>query len=404
MTTDKESFVVRTHDIHPDPEYFSWVQDIKKRFTNAQARISVKVNFEQLLFNWQLGRDIVVRKAEEKWGSGIVEQLSLDLCSEFPNTKGFSTTNLWAMKKWFEFYNPPCNRERLQQLAEEIKANRSHEKLLQLVGEFEETKNQVNESAFPKILGYIPWGHQIAIITKCKSIDEALFYIKCTIEEGWSRRTLYENMEAKLFNRMGNTSNNNRRQLPSPQGKLVMEITKESYDLGFISLSENYSENDLETELEQHMTRFLLELGNGWAFVGRQKEIIVAGKTRRIDLLFYHIDLRCYVVIELKSKEFEPEFTGKLNFYVNAVDKLIRSEKENPTIGLLICRNMNRTDVQWALQGISTPMGIATYNNIKIKEIQKRLPTLEQINTCIEKAETEYLDKRAKRKVTINGF
>ncbi len=139
MTTDKESFVVRTHDIHPDPEYFSWVQDIKKRFTNAQARISVKVNFEQLLFNWQLGRDIVVRKAEEKWGSGIVEQLSLDLCSEFPNTKGFSTTNLWAMKKWFEFYNPPCNRERLQQLAEEIKANRSHEKLLQLVGEFEET-------------------------------------------------------------------------------------------------------------------------------------------------------------------------------------------------------------------------------------------------------------------------
>ncbi len=211
-------------------------------------------------------------------------------------------------------------------------------------------------------------------------------------------------MEAKLFNRMGNTFNNYRRQLPSPQGKLVMEITKESYDLGFISLSENYSENDLETELEQHMTRFLLELGNGWAFVGRQKEIIVAGKTRRIDLLFYHIDLRCYVVIELKSKEFEPEFTGKLNFYVNAVDRLIRSEKDNPTIGLLICRNMNRTDVQWALQGISTPMGIATYNNIKIKEIQKRLPTLEQITTCIEKAETEYLDKRAKRKETINGF
>ena len=171
---------------------------------------------------------------------------------------------------------------------------------------------------------------------------------------------------------------------------MAQELLKDNYDLGFIALPEKYDEEALEDAIEQRMTRFLLELGSGWAFVGRQKEIIIAGKTRKIDLLFYHIYLRCYVVLELKVKPFDPEFAGKLNFYVNAVNEFIRRESDNPTIGLLICKDMDRTEVQLAFQGITTPMGVATYDNIKIKEIEEYLPTAEQIQQQIEIAEEEY--------------
>ena len=174
------------------------------------------------------------------------------------------------------------------------------------------------------------------------------------------------------------------------QGQLAQEILKGNYDLGFVSLPKGYDEAALEDAIEQRMTRFLLELGEGWAFIGRQKEIIISGKTRKIDLLFYHIYLRCYVVLELKVKAFEPEFAGKLNFYVNAVNEFIRKESDNPTIGLLICKDMNRTEVQLAFQGITTPMGVATYDNVKIKEIEAHLPTAEQIQQQIEIAEEEY--------------
>ena len=150
-----------------------------------------------------------------------------------------------------------------------------------------------------------------------------------------------------------------------------------------------FEKEKLETAIEHQMTRFLLELGSGWAFVGRQKELVIAGKTRRLDLLFYHIHYRFYLVIELKVKPFEPEFAGKLNFYVNAVNDLIRTENDNPTIGLLVCRDMERTEVQYALQGIETPIGVATYSNVKIEEIQAQLPTVDQINACIERAEEE---------------
>ncbi len=183
---------------------------------------------------------------------------------------------------------------------------------------------------------------------------------------------------------------NSSEKLPTTQGELAQEILKSNYDLGFVSLPPKYDENALEDVLEQRMTRFLLELGEGWAFVGRQKEIIISGKTRKIDLLFYHIYLRCYVVLELKVKPFDPEYAGKLNFYVNAVNEFIRKDSDNQTIGLLICKDMDRTEVQLAFQGITTPMGVATYDNVKIQEIQEYLPTAEQIQQQIEIAEEEY--------------
>lgn len=383
---------VSSHDIALDSDYVQWIYDVKQRFRKAQIKAAVKVNSEQLLFNWRLGRDLVTRRVEEKWGKGVVEQVSLDLQAEFPDVKGFSTSNLWYMKKWYQFYSSALDETKLQQLAREIVQTNSA--WLQQIGmpiQEEKLQQSVGEISFPTFFSYVPWGHHILIITKCKSIEEAMFYIQRTIAESLSRNALDDYIRADLYHVSGTAVTNFADKLPVPQGKLAQEMLKGNYDFGFISLPSGYDETALEDAIEQRMTRFLLELGDGWAFLGRQKEIIVSGKTRKIDLLFYHIYLRCYVVIELKVKPFEPEFAGKLNFYVNAVNELIRRESDNPTIGLLICKDMDRTEVQLAFQGITTPMGIATYNNVKIKEIQEYLPTAEQIQQQIEIAEEEFM-------------
>ena len=394
--------VVRSHDITLDNDYTNWIIELKQRYRNTQIKAAVKVNSEQLLFNWQLGRDLVIRKAEEKWGTGIVEQISLDLQAEFPNVKGFSARNLWNMKKWYTFYSTNDsfestirqldsildNNQKLQQVAAEIHETGSSAKLQQAVAEIE----------FPTVFSFVPWGHHIEIITKCKDVDEALFYIKRTIERGLSRSALDDCIRADLFHTSGAALTNFSEKLPDAQGKIAQEILKSNYDLGFVTLPEGYDETDLEDVIETRMTRFLLELGEGWAFIGRQKELIIAGKTRKIDLLFYHIYLRCYVVIELKVTSFDPEHAGKLNFYVNAVNEFIRKDSDNPTIGLLICKDMDKTEVQLAFQGITTPMGVATYDNVKIKEIQEHLPTPEQIQQQIEIAEEEYKQRQQRDK------
>ena len=393
--TDNQPRIVRSHNTYLDDEYAKWLLEVKQRFRQTQIKASVKINVEQLRFNWSLGRDLAVKRVEEIWGAGVVEQVSLDLQSEFPNASGFSVRNLWDMKRWYLFYanQNDANRklgeadtaldlgsEKLRQLVAETSIEHHGQKLRQAVAELE----------FPTVFGFVPWGHHILIARKCSSIDEALFYINKTINDGLSRSALSDCIKAGLYRSAGTAVTNFERQLPNAQGYLAQEIIKDTYDLGFVALAPGYDELALEAALEQNITRFLLELGTGFAFVGRQKEIVVSGKTRRIDMLFYHISLRCYVVVELKAKPFEPEFAGKLNFYVNAVDKLIRSEKDNPTIGLLICKDRNRTEVQWALEGIQTPMGVAVYDNILLEELQAQLPTDEQIQQRMEQAEDEF--------------
>lgn len=383
--------MVSSKDTFADSEYIEWVHEIKQRYRNSQIKAAVKVNSEQLLFNWQLGRDLVLRKAEEKWGSGIVEQLSMDLQNEFPNAKGFSARNLWFMKQWYSFYAFEDNAESLI-YDMESHINMGSLKLEQVASKIVEQKLKqvVSELLFPACFAYVPWGHHVMIIQRAKGIEEALFYISKTIEGSLSRNALDNIICADLYHSAGNALTNFTEKLPIVQGKLAQEILKSNYDLGFVSLPEGYDEDALEDILEQRMTRFLLELGDGWAFVGRQKEIIVSGKTRKIDLLFYHIYLRCYVVLELKVKPFDPEYAGKLNFYVNAVNSLVKRDTDNPTIGLLICKDIDRTEVQLAFQGITTPMGVAIYDNVRIKEITEYLPTAEQIQQQIELAEKEY--------------
>jgi len=372
---ETQTKVVRTHDINVDKEYYSWINEIKTRYRSAQIKAAIRVNSEQLRFNWLLGRDLVMRKAEEKWGSGIVEQVSLDLQAAFPESKGFSVTNIWYMKKWYLFYS--TGTEKLHQLGGELQhPDAQEDTILSQVG-----------IELPKVLSLVPWRHHVEILFKCKDIDEALFYIKRTIAENWSRSTLVQCIKADLYHTSGGAVTNFSENLSVDRSELIQAITKDTYDFGFLTLDEGYKEEALETELEQNLTRFLLELGTGFAYLGRQKQIIVGGKTRKLDMLFFHIKLNCYVVIELKAVPFQPEFTGKLNYYVNIVDDLIKTPDQNPTIGLLICSDKDSTDVRYAIKGVQTPLGVSSYNNVHLKEIQDQLPSVEELKKRLRAGE-----------------
>lgn len=359
--------MVTSHDIHIDTEYAEWIAEVKHRYRSAQVKAAVKVNAEKLLWNWQMGRDLVQKKAEDRWGAGIVEQVSLDLRREFPDSSNFSARNLWYMKQWYLFYTE--NMEKLKQLVSEILPSNEYEKKLQQIDDAaEKLKQPVSE--FPLPFACVPWGHHVRIVQHSESVEEALFYVSYTIKEGVSRNVLERVMKDNLYNKRGKAPNNFPQHLTPQLAQLAQQVVKENYDFGFATVSnEKYDESELEEALHENITALLLEMGNGFAFLGKQREIIVGGRSRKIDLLFYHIRLRCYVVCELKAKPFEPEYAGKLNFYVNAIDELIKQPDDNPTIGLLICSDMNRADVQWSFKGIQTPMGVATYNNIRIKDM-----------------------------------
>ena len=399
MSTE-EPRIVKSHDIRIDTDYVNWIAEVKHRYRSAQVKAAVKVNAEKLLFNWQLGRDLVQKKAEERWGTGVVEQVSLDLKREFPNAEGFSTSNLWYMKKWFLFYTNQEFIGKLQRGIGEIQSSvdQRHLKLQRAVAELDETISTNQGDEFPLPFALVPWGQHIEIITRSKSIEEALFYIQQVIDKGLSRSALINCIKSNLYERQGNIVNNFTDHLPALQSKLVQEVLKENYDFGFATVKhEVYDEAELEESLTKNVTDLLLEMGTGFAFVGRQKEILVGGRTRKIDLLFYHIRLRCYIVCELKARPFEPEFAGKLNYYVNAVDELMKSGDDNPTIGLLVCSDMDKIDVQWSFRGINTPMGVATYNNIKIKDA---LPSQEQLAERVRLLQKELKEtKRLMNKV-----
>jgi predicted nuclease of restriction endonuclease-like (RecB) superfamily len=376
----QQPVMVGSHDVKLDADYAEWIAEVKHRYRSAQVKAAVKVNAEKLLWNWQMGRDLVQKKAEERWGAGIVEQVSLDLRREFPDSSNFSARNLWYMKQWYLFYTE--NMEKLKQLVSEMLPSDEYEKKLQQIDDDGTEKLKQPVSEFPLPFACVPWGHHIRIVQHSESVEEALFYVNYTIKEGISRDVLERVMKDNLYNTQGKAPNNFPQHLTPQLAQLALQVVKENYDFGFATVSqEKYDESELEEALHENITALLLEMGNGFAFLGKQREIIVGGRSRKIDLLFYHIRLRCYVVCELKAKPFEPEYAGKLNFYVNAVDELVKQSDDNPTIGLLICSDMNKADVQWSFKGISTPMGVATYNNIRIKDM---LPTQEQLKERME--------------------
>ena len=353
-------------------EYKIWLESLKNKFRSSQIKASIKVNTTLLEFYWDLGEQIVEKQQEYKWGSGFLEKLSRDLSAEFPDVKGFSYTNVKNIRQWFVFW---------QQLVGELKTTKSQ----QLVGEssVDKTKQIVSQ------IFMIPWGHNIAIIQKCKNIDEAIYYVQNTLKNGISRSVLVHQIESNLYERNGKALTNFENTLPPIQSDLAKEITKDPYIFDFVTLTQDYQEKELEDALTQNITNFLLELGSGFAFVGRQYKLNVGGDEFKIDLLFYHIKLKCYVVVELKATSFKPEHAGKLSFYTSAIDGELKNSDDNPTIGILICKSKNNTVVEYALKDINKPLGISEYQLTEIlpKEFKSSLPSIEEIEAKLDELE-----------------
>ena len=353
-------------------EYKIWLESLKNKFRSSQIKASIKVNTTLLEFYWDLGEQIVEKQQEYKWGSGFLEKLSRDLSAEFPDVKGFSYTNVKNIRQWFVFW---------QQLVGELKTTKSQ----QLVGEssVDKTKQIVSQ------IFMIPWGHNIAIIQKCKNIDEAIYYVQNTLKNGISRSVLVHQIESNLYERNGKALTNFENTLPPIQSDLAKEITKDPYNFDFVTLTQDYQEKELEDALTQNITNFLLELGSGFAFVGRQYKLNVGGDEFKIDLLFYHIKLKCYVVVELKATSFKPEHAGKLSFYTSAIDGELKNSDDNPTIGILICKSKNNTVVEYALKDINKPLGISEYQLTEIlpKEFKSSLPSIEEIEAKLDELE-----------------
>ena len=358
-------------------EYKEWLKEIKQKFQNSQIKASIQVNSTLLEFYWNLGNEIVEKQKNSTWGSGFLQQLSNDLIAEFPDVKGFSKRNLELVRKWYLFWKQAVSQMEV-------------ENTKQLVSQFDEEKSQQVVSQ----IMMIPWGHNIAIIQKCKSLEEALYYVQNTIKNGISRNVLIHQIQTNLYGRDGKAITNFEATLPSLQSDLAKEITKDPYNFDFLCLTKGYQEKELENALTDNITKFLLELGSGFAFVGKQYKLIVGGDEFRIDLFFYHIKLKCYVVVELKATEFKPEFAGKLSFYTSVVDGEIKDKNDNPTIGILICKSKNDLVVEYALKDINKPLGISQYELTEVlpKEYKSSLPSIEEIEAQFENEDLKAVD------------
>jgi len=350
-------------------DYKQWLGELKQKFQQTQLKAAVQVNSTLLEFYWELGKDIVEKQADSTWGSGFLKQLSHDLMFEFPNVKGFSLSNIKYIRQWYMFYAQakPIGQQPVAQFNQQSAIAK-------------QAVSQLSQQLVDQLI-QIPWGHNLKIIAKCKSIEEALYYVQQTQVNGWSRSVLTHQIESGLWQREGKAINNFERTLPAIQSDLAQQTLKDPYVFDFLSLTKDYNERELEQNLVKHITDFLLELGSGFAYVGKQVPLQVGERDFFLDLLFYHIHLHCYVVIELKTTDFEPEHAGKLNFYIKAVDELLRSESDQATIGILLCKKKDRLVAEYALSDIQKPMGVSEYQLTQSlpENLQSKLPSIEDL-------------------------
>jgi len=330
--------------------YKSLFKEIKEKVRTSQLKAAVAVNQEMIKLYWEIGNRVLEKQKNEGWGAKTIEKLAKDLKNSFPDMKGFSKTNLKYMVQF--------------------------------------AKEYPNLEISQQAVGQIPWGHNMALLQKLDNQEERLWYAQKTIEHSWSRNILVTWIENNLFHRQGKAINNFKQTLPSPQSDLAKQTLKDPYCFDFLTLREGYEEKELEDGLLEHIQKFLLELGAGFAFVGRQYHLEVGDSDFYIDLLFYHTKLRCYCVIELKSTGFKPEYAGKMNFYLSAVDDLVRHPEDKPTIGMILCKVDNRFVVEYALRNINKPIGVSGYE-VEILEslpedLKGSLPTIEQIEQEFE--------------------
>ena len=328
----------------PVPDgYATWLGELKRRIHSAQQRAALAVNRELVLLYWQIGRDILQRQAEQGWGAKVIERLAHDLRTAFPGMKGFSRANLMYMRAFADAWP--------------------------------------DAAIVQQAVGQLPWGHNLVLLAKLKQPEKRLAYANRAVEHGWSRTILEIHIESRLLEREGQAIINFAERLPSAGTDLARQSLKDPYLFDFLDVGQEANEREIESALIKHITQFLLELGAGFAFVGRQVHLEVGGDDFFIDLLFYHLKLRCYVVIELKGGAFKPEHLGQLGFYLTAVDRQVKNEQDNPTIGLLLCKSKNKVVAEYALGDKSQPMGIAEYQLLESlpEELQTSLPSIEQI-------------------------
>ncbi|WP_294476367.1 YhcG family protein [uncultured Ruminococcus sp.] len=348
-----------------DENYKKWLSELSDRFRSSQIKAAVRVNSEMLQFYWSIGRDISQMELTAKYGSGFYKKLSSDLKAIFPDSSSFSETNLRYMWRFYELY--PLT-ENLPQLG----ANFANENLPQLVANSDDYKN----------IFLIPWGHHKVIIDKCRGEQQkALFYVNKVIENNWSRAVLLNFLDTDLYDRQGKAITNFQTTLPAVQSDLAQAITKDPYNFDFLTLTEKYNEKELKDALMDNITRFLLELGSGFSFVGREYRLEIGETENFVDMLFFNINLRCYVVLEVKVTEFEPSFAGQLGTYVVAVNHQLKEDWQNPAVGLLVCKSMDKIEAQYALESTSQPLGVSSYELSKLipENFKGSLPTIEEI-------------------------
>jgi predicted nuclease of restriction endonuclease-like (RecB) superfamily len=354
--------------------YGNLLAEIKSRILSAQKRAAQNINGELIQLYWSIGQLIDARQRQQGWGSAVIPKLATDLHNELPEQKGFSERNIKRMLAFYRAYPDPDQLYRTQN--QPVTPVDSSTKVPQAVA----------LSVHDNLLWQVGWGHHALLLEKVKDQISRLWYLQNTIEQGWSRDTLAAMIRAQSHSRQGAAINNFQQHLPNPHANIVQQTLKDPYVFDFLTLGDVFHERELETGLVRHLEKFLLELGAGFAFVGRQYRIEVADEDFYIDLLFYHLKLRCYVVVELKRGEFKPEYAGKLNFYCNLVDDQLRHASDAQTIGLMLCQSKNRVLAEYALRGIDKPIGVANYELTRAlpESLQSTLPTIEDIEAELQ--------------------
>lgn len=346
-----------TLSLFSDDNYSAFLKDLKGQIRRAQIKVALAVNQEVIVLYWQIGKAILDRQQKEGWGTKVIQQLAKDLKHEFPDMKGFSRTNLLYMRAFAAAWPD-----------------------LEIV---------------QRVAGQIPWRHNQLLLDKLKDSLEREWYATKTLHHGWSRDVLAMQIQSGLYHRQGGAINNFEQTLPAPQSDLAQQLIKDPYHFEFLDIAGDVGERELEKSLVSHIKDFLLELGVGFAFLGSQYHLEVAGDDYYLDLLFYHVQLRCFVVIDLKVTEFRPEYSGKMNFYISAVDDLLRHPSDQPTIGIVLCRSKKRVVAEYALRNVSTPIAVSTHQ--LPSKLQESLPSTEQLamelETAIQEIETKASDE-----------
>jgi predicted nuclease of restriction endonuclease-like (RecB) superfamily len=349
-----ESLVRKTAaDAAPVTGYDEFLLDLKSRILSAQVKAAISVNRELITLYWNIGREILQRQTAQGWGAKVIDRLAKDLRAAFPDMKGFSPRNINYMRALAEAYP--------------------------------------DEQFVQQVVAQIPWGHNVRILDQVKDSAEREWYIRETVQNGWSRNVLVLQIESGLYRRKGKAVTNFDRTLPAPQSDLAQQLLKDPYNFDFLTLDSEARERDLERGLLTHIRRFLLELGVGFAFVGSQYHLEVGGDDFYIDLLFYHLQLRCFVVIDLKMRKFMPADAGQMNFYLSAVDDLLRHKGDQPSIGIILCKEENRIVAEYALRDVSKPIGVSAFEITESlpKELQSGLPTVEELESELSKLDTD---------------